>query len=210
MDVQKWRRGVAVLAVALAFGVAACDPGEDPTNPPTSETSDESSSPSESPSSEEPAETTTTAGPPEIDPPEPPEGMFVDDHQGAILAASYFLDLYSYMRTTGDTRQFEAMSGPDCEFCSTSITSTEELHGNGNWIEGGELVHDVDEMTAELPNAERPEYVVHVQATEQPFTVHYSDGTSERAEEPVELLMAIGVRYVNDRFIVLGVTYEER
>lgn len=91
---------VALAAVGV-LTLSACDPGEDPTNPPS--TAESSTEPTTSAS---PTEDVST--PPEVEAPTPPPEMAVDDHVGAIWATRYFIDLYTYMRQTGDTSQFEA------------------------------------------------------------------------------------------------------
>jgi hypothetical protein len=110
------------LAVSAGLLLSACDGGEEPTDPPTTETS-ESTTPTEV--TTEPTDLPT---PPEVEAPTPPPEAAVDDHVGAIYAARYFLDLYTYMRQTGETAQFEAMSAPECEFCTSSIENALEIH----------------------------------------------------------------------------------
>lgn len=204
---QEWRRGAAVLAVALTLGVAACDPGEDPTNPPPSQSSEESSTASESPSGEAATETTTTAGPPELDPPEPPDGMFVDDHQGVALAAGYFLELYNYMRATGDTNYFESMSGPDCNFCAYSVETVNAVYGNGEWLEGGAIEFDISDANVVLATSEQSAYTVQLDATQTEMLVHRSDGSVDEVASD-ELQLGMGLEFVNERFIVVGVNVE--
>lgn len=117
------------LAVGAGLVLSACDGGEDPTDPPTGETS--GTSESATPTETESAEPTDVPTQPEVEAPTPADEVLVDDHVGAILAVRYFLDLYAYMRQTGDTGRFEAMSASECQFCASSIENASEIHDAG-------------------------------------------------------------------------------
>lgn len=197
--VRVWAAGAAVLGV---LAVSACDPGEDPTDPPT--TSAESTTSGEPTTSESPSEVAT---PPEVEAPTPAPEASVDDHVGAIYAARYFLDLYTYMRATGDTSQFEAMSRDGCKFCASSIANAEEIHDGGGWVEGGEIEFDLDRATADYPTTEEPNYVVRFRVEQAPQVVLYEDGNSEEIEG-VSLDFAVAMRFVDGRFTVSGVNFE--
>lgn len=201
---MRWRKsGAAVGLLALALGVAACDPGgEDPTTPPTTDvttTTDPTTEPTE----------TETSGPPDIDPPEVPDGMDVDDHQGAALAAGYFLELANYMNATGETALFEAMSGPDCNFCSYTVETVTALYEDGGWVEGGELVFDISTADVVLPTAEQPAYTVQLNAEQNAQTTHLGDGSTESAGAS-QIELALGVQYTGGEFTILGVNVGPR
>ncbi|GAB2623337.1 DUF6318 family protein [Pseudactinotalea suaedae] len=192
------------MALAMSAGLllSACDGGEGPTEPPTTGTvTSESTTPTEV--TTEPSDIPT---PPEVEAPTPAPEAAVDDHIGAIWAARYFMDLYTYMRQTGDTTQFEAMSAPECEFCASSIENVVEIHEEGGWVEGGELVFDIDEATANYPTADEPNYVVQFTVTEQPSTIHAGDGTSD-ARPGASGDVQVGLQYVDERYVVFGVNF---
>ena len=199
--VRVWAAGAAVLGV---LAVSACDPGDDPTDPPT--TSAESTTSDEPTTSESPSDEVST--PPEVEAPTPPEGMNVDDHQGAALAVQYFFDLYSYMRTTWDTSEWDAMSDPDCGFCTDHSDYVGALEDAGAWIEGGEIIFDLADADVVLPTEDQPAYTVVVDAVEQPLIAHNADGTSTREPDERDVHLEVGVSFVGDRFIVLGVNLD--
>src|SRR5690606_29960211 len=90
-------RVLAAVAVCAAVALSGCDGGgEDPTADTTT-----AEPTTEEPTSEEP--TSEAPEPPEVESPTPAPETETDDHVGAIWAARYFLDLYTYMRATGDT-----------------------------------------------------------------------------------------------------------
>src|SRR6478609_144939 len=103
------RRSLAVGAVvAVGWVVAGCTGGGDP---------------GPSPSVEEPV-VPSPSGTPEPSPtetgpvkPERPAAMERDDAEGAAAAAEYFLELYPYVMTTGDTTEWDAMAHEECESC---------------------------------------------------------------------------------------------
>jgi hypothetical protein len=59
------------------------------------------------------------------------------DADGAMAAATYFLALYSYARTTGDLTSWTAISDASCVFCRSVQDSVQAAFGNGYHSEGG-------------------------------------------------------------------------
>lgn len=196
---------MVALAVSAGLLLSACDGGEDPTTPPTSSETSQDPTPSETTSEATPS--TEGPTPPEVEAHTPPPEAAVDDHVGAIHAARYFLDLYAYMRQSGDTTQFQAMSAPECEFCSSSISNAAEIHDGDGWVEGGEFVVDVSQARADYPTADEPSYVVRFTVVEEPSVIHRGDGTLEEVEGG-ELRSAVALQYVQGRFLVVGVNAE--
>lgn len=197
---------VVTLALGAALVLAGCDGGgEEPTTPPS-----ESSQGSGEPTSDDPTteETSAVATPPVVEAPTPAPETAIDDHVGAIWAARYFLDLYTYMRQTGDTSQFEAMSAPECQFCASQIEQTEKIHAEGGWIEGGAVDFDLENATAEYPTSEEPNYLVRFEMVEQPFSVYDGDGVllDEWGSEALDVVIAL--QYANGGFVVSGVNSE--
>ena len=66
-----------------------------------------------------------------------PAGAGEPDVQGAIVTAEYFVGLYGEMLRTGDTRVWDALSGPECEFCWNASSTIGERHSESLVIEGG-------------------------------------------------------------------------
>jgi len=200
--VSRSGRVLAAVAVCAAVALSGCDGGgEDPTADPT--TTAEPTT--EEPTSEEP--TSEAPEPPEVESPTPAPETETDDHVGAIWAARYFLDLYAYMRATGDTASFEAMSAPECQFCESSIENATEIHEAGGWVEGGELHFDVNAAGASYPTAEQPNYVVQLDLTQDSQVIHRGDGTAEPVDG-VEAEFVISMRFSGGRFVVNGVNFE--
>lgn len=101
--------GVAI-AAAVAFGLlGGCSfGGPDPVAVSTSAAPTVAAPPTPSPT---PSPTSTPK-------PERPAAMGVVDVSGAVATATYFLELFPYALNTGDISGWNALSHPDCQFCS--------------------------------------------------------------------------------------------
>ena len=101
--------------------------------------------------------------------------MSTMDGNGAAAAAVYFIELYGYVLQTGDLTEWNAMSYPDCEFCTSVQTSIPAVYANGGRIEGGDLsaevlaVQDLDSFIGGYP--------VDLRVTQQASRVYSADGT---------------------------------
>src|SRR5690606_40272765 len=133
--VRRSGRVLAAVAVCAAVVLSGCDGGgEGPTADPTTPAEPTT----EEPTSAEP--TSEVPEPPEVESPTPAPETQTDDHVGAIWAARYFLDLYTYMRATGDTASFEAMSAPECGFCAGQEIGRASCRERGELTVGGGAV----------------------------------------------------------------------
>ncbi|MFC8796264.1 DUF6318 family protein [Promicromonospora sp. NPDC057138] len=89
--------------------------------------------------------------------PERPEAMKRDDAEGAAAAAEYFLSLYAYTRSTGDTKDWDAMSHRACDFCKDGSNRAKEMAANGESLRGGGLEVEIlqayqrDDLTGIYP-----------------------------------------------------------
>ncbi|MCB7136052.1 DUF6318 family protein [Cellulosimicrobium marinum] len=123
----------------------------DPVEP---ETSTSSSSTVDPTPTETPEPTPTETGPTK---PARPAAMDQHDAEGAAAAAEYFLELYPYVMTTGDTAEWEAMSHEACESCQGMLDSASLRAQDGDIFEGGETrvvvgeTYVQDELTGLFP-----------------------------------------------------------
>jgi hypothetical protein len=62
--------------------------------------------------------TAPTPSPTTTPKPERPAAMDTVNLNGAIATAEYFLELFPYALNTGDINDWDALSHPDCQFCS--------------------------------------------------------------------------------------------
>ncbi|MHA7132789.1 DUF6318 family protein [Oerskovia turbata] len=77
--------------------------------------------------------------------PERPAAMDKDDAEGAAAAAEYFIELYPYVMTTGDTSDWEAMSHAECGSCSDLIGDAKSIVTRGDIFVGGEVEASIDD-----------------------------------------------------------------
>ncbi len=195
-------RVLAAVAVCAAVALSGCDGGgEEPTADPT--TTAEPTT--EEPTSEEP--TSEAPEPPEVESPTPAPETQTDDHVGAIWAARYFLDLYTYMRATGDTASFEAMSAPECQFCAGAVERAQELHEAQGWAEGGALVFDVGDAVADYPTDDEPSYLVYFTMTQEEQRIHRADGSVD-VTDGGEYQVVVALEYDDGSYLVHGLNFE--
>lgn len=113
-----WQRRVipAVLGVALVAGCtgSGSEPAES-TAPPVVEVTQ-----------------TPTPTPTPVVKPEPPDAMSEPTTEGAIAAATYFLQLYDYAFSARDAESLLRMSAESCEFCSYVDESVAALVESGH------------------------------------------------------------------------------
>jgi len=190
-------------AVVLALGVvgglggslvlAGCT-GEEPVAPEPSTSSVET----------EPAETAepspTETGPPA---PERPAAMERDDAEGAAAAAVYFIELYDYVMTTGDTAEWEAMSHDRCEFCAEAVQQAETIKARADVFAGGAIdaalaeVFLRDEATGIFP------LDVHVE--QDPISIEDSSGASLYTSEAISKLYRVEMGLQQGKWVVVEI-----
>lgn len=169
------RVAAALAAAAVVVALAACTPDDDVTEPPpTSGPTTESAEPTSDTTTTDPP-TDDAATPPDLDPPERPASMDVDDLEGAGAAVTYFFDVINYSFATGDTRPLAAMSASDCVYCVNVITTIEGLHAQGGWAEVHGAVA-VDELELAYPDASDPLYLAVFTVTAPDNTTFDADG----------------------------------
>ena len=124
---------MAVAAVAVLVGGCTGEPVPERTT--TAATPSASASPVPSP-------------PPRPEQPEAAGPMAEPSADGALAAATHFLDLHRYAFMTGDTAPLRAMSAAGCDYCNGVVAEVEEA------VEEGLLT---DRDTSEILGAEATE-----------------------------------------------------
>ena len=75
-----------------------------------------------------------------------PAGMQRTDEAGAVAAATYFMELYSYVLRTGDHVEWDQVGIADCVFCSGTREDVDRIYGVGGRITGGALTLGTPEL----------------------------------------------------------------
>ncbi len=69
--------------------------------------------------------------------------MAANDEAGAVAGTRYFLELYTYTRTSGDTAPWSALTHDQCGFCGAVAEMAAEATTSGRTVVGAEVtVHD--------------------------------------------------------------------
>ncbi len=83
--------------------------------------------------------------------------MATMDGNGAAAAAVYFIELYGYVLQTGDLTEWNAMSFPQCQFCSSTAQYVRSVYAAGGSFIGGDItaevvtVHELDGFIGGYP-----------------------------------------------------------
>lgn len=121
------KTAVAFGAMALCVGLlAACGDSAVPEPSPTPATSSESTA-------ADPASDYTIPPPPEnVYKPDEPD-LSVIDLESAYQLARYYLDLYPYVKATGDATEWDKYAHPECEYCAVVSEAAEAANSVGAW-----------------------------------------------------------------------------
>ncbi|MFE5339995.1 DUF6318 family protein [Isoptericola sp. NPDC056578] len=184
------------IAAAAVLLVAGCD--DDPPATPSAEPTATDVSPSASPS---PSSSAVVVAP------ERPKKMDDDGPAGAEAAAVYFLELDDYIMKTGDTAEWEAMSGKACGFCDARLEQAQTIAKRGDRFEGGATraralhTYEQDAVTGIWP--------VDVETREDPWTITDSNGEELASDKAVVAKSRVEVARRSSDWIVVGVINDQ-
>lgn len=122
---SSWRALTAASAVAVLLVVGGCSRDEGATPEPSRSTA---------PAAETPTPTPT---PTEVALPEQPAAMAEPTTDGAIAAATYVLDLYTYAYASGDAGPWDEITLDSCAFCQGVVESVDNMVAAGHSSSGG-------------------------------------------------------------------------
>ena len=134
-------------------------------------------------------------------PPDKPENLGEDSLEAAVAAAVYFLRLYQYAFVTGDTKDFEAISSPQCVYCQSALKSMKNLHADGGW--GDPWSVTVESVKYYDPNPGYDYSRVDITLSWGETVSHSGDGQTTNTEPPEEsktFILAMG--YTNSGWFV--------
>lgn len=160
------RGAVGLVALTLVSSLAAgCSGAQDPTpSPPAPATADV------------PSPTPTPLTPPGPVKPERPAAMDTDDARGAAAAAEYFIELYPYVMTSGDTSEWEAMAHTMCDSCSVLTEDAKSMTARGDVLVGGQVTATVEDPNYYLRDEQTGIYPLDVQVEQTATTITDKSG----------------------------------
>lgn len=75
-----------------------------------------------------------------------PADMERTDEVGAVAAASYFMELFSYAYRSGDLTEWDRISAAECEFCASVRVDVAAVYGSGGRLNGGAIMLESAEL----------------------------------------------------------------
>ena len=75
-----------------------------------------------------------------------PADMQRTDEVGAVAAASYFMELFSYVYRSGDLTEWDHISAQDCGFCANVRSDVATVYGAGGHYTGGTIALENAEL----------------------------------------------------------------
>lgn len=183
----RFTSALAVLALSAAL-LSACGDGADPDPSPSAAT--------ESTTTVEPSTNYTIPPRPEdVHKPDEPDLSTVDINSAYELAR-YYLDLYPYVKATGDTTEWEKYAHPECEYCATVIDSAVASNEVGAWSDFNLGVADVATFSATGDVDFRVDFLV-----DRDEIVYYGPDGEVRTD-PAEHSVVIGIKEVDGKLLV--------
>lgn len=182
-----WRRVVpAIVGVALVVGCTGggTGPGES-TGPPVVEVTP-----------------TPTPSPTPVVKPEPPAAMSEPTTDGAIAAATYFLQLYDYAFSAGDAGPLMAMAGETCTYCSYVDEQVQSM------VDGGYSSVRTPATVIRSDSTEIREdewFRVSLRAEQGPLVTVGPDGTREQTSDGGLADFVFAISWTGDKWRVEGV-----
>lgn len=164
---------------AAALALAGCNMGSDPNSggtPSPSVSKTESATPSATPTPSPTAvyRPADASGPAQNVPiPVLPEVAKTETKEGLEAFARYWYSVLDYAYETGDTRDLERLSGPDCIFCAGLAEGVTAAWDGGRWISGGKI--DTPAVAATMEPGKQP-YAL-IQVLQQTIEIRNPDGS---------------------------------
>ena len=137
-------------------------------------------------------------------PPPKPELITVNNDDGAIATAKYWVQLHYYIYTTGKTNEYKELCPGSNQGCTGAITNARNNHAGGGWTDPIE-VHFIDAFRrSELPDS----VVIQVDYERSTFVQYHGDGkTQNYAQE--QRWAAVELNYKNGQWVVVRQKDEE-
>ena len=137
-------------------------------------------------------------------PPPKPELITVNNEDGAIATAKYWVQLHYYIYTTGKTNEYKELCPGSNQGCAGAITNARNNHAGGGWTDPIE-VHFIDAFRrSELPDS----VVIQVDYERSTFVQYHGDGkTQNYAQE--QRWAAVELNYKNGQWVVVRQKDEE-
>lgn len=180
---------MAMTAAVLASGLAGCTTKE------TAPAETTSTGTSTGTATAEPSSTYTIPPRPAIEAPAEPELTGVDVNNAYELA-QFYLELYPYVKATGDTELWEKYALPECEFCQAVVNDAKADNETGAWMDFPYEILGEAGFTAQGEFDYRIDLLI-----DRRLVKYYgTDGLEET--EPGQHTVVVGVKNVDGQLLV--------
>ncbi|MBZ2195787.1 DUF6318 family protein [Occultella gossypii] len=133
---------------------------------------------------------------------EPPADLSDPGRAGAVAAAANFFLTYSDAHASRDAAGLEAISGPDCTFCTGAIASVNDLVTQGSTLAGG--TPSVETAGADVEHVDDT-YRVTIDVVEGGRTITHADGTVASAPSAVHIGIVVTTQFLDGTWVILEV-----
>ncbi len=131
-------------------------------------------------------------------PPPKPELITVNNDDGAIATAKYWVQLYHYTYSSGKTNEYKALCPGDNFGCAGIIKGAIENHSEGGWAEPADIKFTEAYRRDDFPDS----MVVQINYKQDGFNQYYGDG-SAKYYKPESRWALVELSYRNNQWIVI-------
>jgi len=131
-------------------------------------------------------------------PPPKPELITVNNDDGAIATAKYWVQLYHYTYSSGKTNEYKALCPGDNFGCAGIIKGAIENHSEGGWVEPADIKFTEAYRRDDFPDS----MVVQINYKQDGFNQYYGDG-SAKYYKPESRWALVELSYRNNQWIVI-------
>ncbi|MHC6593150.1 DUF6318 family protein [Arthrobacter sp. C152] len=169
---------VGALVLAGCAGGAPADPGA--TSPAASEAATPSASATPTPTPSAVYKPADATGPAQNVPvPVLPEAAKAETKEGLEAFTRYWFELLNYAYQTGDVAGLQAVTSPNCEYCSKLATSLTTNYQGGRWLAGGKITTPAS--TTSFERSDDGNFQVVLQVLQTPVSYYEPGGKEFRA-----------------------------
>lgn len=131
-------------------------------------------------------------------PPPKPELITVNNDDGAIATAKYWVQLYHYTYSSGKTGEYKSVCPGDNLGCAGIIKGAIENHSEGGWVEPANIRFTEAYRRDDFPNS----MVVQINYKQDGFNQYYGDGSS-KYYKPENRWALVELSYRNNQWVVI-------
>ena len=131
-------------------------------------------------------------------PPPKPELITVNNDDGAIATAKYWVQLYHYTYSSGKTGEYKSVCPGDNFGCAGIIKGAIENHSEGGWVEPANIRFTEAYRRDDFPNS----MVVQINYKQDGFNQYYGDGSS-KYYKPENRGALVELSYRNNQWVVI-------